>query len=179
MTSTVDADGVTATSSDRATIRSRVRERMREQDLAGYVAFTPSNVAYLSGFVSYFLSTWWRMHGTVMVAMATDGDLPPVLIVGDAEGEAARGASVDCDVVDYPMWVETRGYADILRDPGSEVRRPSQWRDEDVSARLAAALLARHAIFHSGGFWHGWRPDNSILPAAIIRPGRSSTASLG
>jgi Xaa-Pro aminopeptidase len=140
VTSTVDADGVTATSSDRATIRSRVRERMREQDLAGYVAFTPSNVAYLSGFVSYFLSTWWRMHGTVMVAMATDGDLPPVLIVGDAEGEAARGASVDCDVVDYPMWVETRGYADILRDPGSEVRRPSQWRDEDIADRLAASL---------------------------------------
>ncbi len=140
MTSTIDVDDVTATASDRAVIRSRVRERMRQQGLAGYVAFTPSNVTYLSGFVSYFLSTWWRMHGTVMVVMATDDARPPVLVVGDAEGEAARGASVDCDVVDYPMWVETRGYADILRDPGAEHPRPSQWRDEDISARLTGAL---------------------------------------
>jgi Xaa-Pro aminopeptidase len=100
VTSTIDADGVTATASVRALIRARVRERMRAQGIAGYVAFTPSNVAYLSGFVSYFLSTWWRMHGTVMVAMATDGDRPPMLVVGDAEGAAARGASVDCEVVD-------------------------------------------------------------------------------
>jgi Xaa-Pro aminopeptidase len=131
---------VTATATDRAIIRCRVRDRMREQGLAGYVAFTPSNVAYLSGFVSYFLSTWWRMHGTVMVAMATDVARDPMLVIGDAEGAAARAATTGCDVVDYPMWVETRGYADILRDPGAEPRRPSQWRDEDIAARLTMCL---------------------------------------
>jgi Xaa-Pro aminopeptidase len=140
VTSTIDADGVTAAASDRAVIRSRVRERMREQGLVGYIAFTPSNVTYLSGFVSYFLSTWWRMHGTVMVAMSTEDSRRPVLVVGDAEGAAARGAAVDCDVVDYPMWVETRSLADIRRDPGTEPSRPSQWRDEDIAARLTAAL---------------------------------------
>jgi Xaa-Pro aminopeptidase len=142
VTSATDVDGVTATASDRDVIRGRVRERMRERELVGYVAFTPSNVAYLSGFVSYFLSTWWRMHGTVMVAMSTDDTREPMLVVGDAEASAARAAAVDCDVVDYPMWVETRGYADILRDPGAELRRPSQWRDEDIADRLTGCLHA-------------------------------------
>lgn len=140
MTVAAATSGLVATSADRAEIRSRVRERLRREDLAGYIAFTPSNVAYLSGFVSYFLSMWWRMHGTVMVVMATDEERPPVLIVGDAEGQAARAGSVDCDVLDYPMWVETRTHADIVRDPGPGPVRPSQWRDADIAQRLLEGL---------------------------------------
>lgn len=129
-----------ATLADRKLLRSRVRQSLAETGLDGYIGFTPSNVSYLSGYVSYFLSTWWRMHGTVMVALNADVDVSPVLIVGDAEMASARDAALGCDVRTYPMWVETNGYADILIEPTDNKARPTQWREEDIDRTLVAAL---------------------------------------
>ncbi len=129
-----------ASLADRQVLRSRVRSTLAEKGLAGYLGFTPSNVSYLSGYVSYFLSTWWRMHGTVMLALTVDESTAPLLIVGDAEESGARAAALGCEVLSYPMWVETRGYADIRREPEDDTQRPTQWRDEDIEARMSEAL---------------------------------------
>ena len=130
-----------ATGEERERIRSRVRAALADAGLDGYVAFTPSNVTYLSGYVSYFLSNWWRMHGTVFFALGTDGGRSPRLVLGDAEEGSARSTVRDVEVDSYPMWVETRGYAGIQAPPpGREVQRPAQWREDDIDVRLKTAL---------------------------------------
>lgn len=128
-----------ATVDARNEIRSEIRGALEDAGVRGYVAITPSNVFYTSGYVSYFLSTWWRMHGSVLSLMSVDR--PGVhLIVGDAEEAGARAGAVDCDVRAYPMWVETRGLAGIEQDPGPEPQRPSQWRTQDIDALLMDSL---------------------------------------
>jgi Xaa-Pro dipeptidase len=130
-----------ATSEERETIRARVRERLNDAGLDGYVAFTPSNVTYLSGYVSYFLSNWWRMHGTVFVALDASGAQTPRLVLGDAEEVSARTTVAGAEVDSYPMWVETRGYAGIQAPPPEgEMQRPAQWREDDIDARLQTTL---------------------------------------
>ena len=130
-----------ATTEEREAIRAKVRERLSGAGLDGYVAFTPSNVTYLSGYVSYFLSNWWRMHGTVFVALDADGARAPRLVLGDAEEGSARSTVVGAEVDSYPMWVETRGYAGIqTAPPEGEVQRPAQWREDDIDRRLHTTL---------------------------------------
>lgn len=134
---------VAATPEDRDRIRSRVRERLSQEGLDGYVAFTPSNVTYLSGYVSYFLTNWWRMHGTVFFALDASAVTTPRLVLGDAEEESARSTVLGVDVDSYRMWVETRGYAGILAEPpAQEVQRPAQWHESDIDARLLETLRA-------------------------------------
>jgi Xaa-Pro dipeptidase len=71
----------------------RIRQRLRERGLDAYVAYTPSNVFYATGFQSYFLMQWWRMHGTVMALIPADERQPPALLVSDFEAAAARRQS--------------------------------------------------------------------------------------
>jgi Xaa-Pro aminopeptidase len=125
----------------RAQIRVGVRAGLERKGLAGYVAFTPSNVTYLSGYVSYFLSNWWRMHGTVLCAIDTAGHHEPRLVLGDAEEGSARSSVRHTEVDSYPMWVETRGYAGIQQaPPAGEPQRPAQWRETDLDVRFRDAL---------------------------------------
>ena len=132
---------LTATPEDREQIRTRVRKRLTEARLDGYVAFTPSNVTYLSGYVSFFLSNWWRMHGTVFFAIDASGAGTSRLVLGDAEEGSARTTVRGADVESYPMWVETRGYAGIqVEPPAGEPQRPAQWHEIDIDARLKEAL---------------------------------------
>ncbi len=132
-------DELVAATAVRHEIRTDVRGALEDAGIRGYVAVTPSNVFYTSGYVSYFLSSWWRMHGTVFTVLAVDRP-DTHLIVGDAEEVGARAGAVDCEVHAYPMWVETRGLAGIETDPGPEPRRPSQWRVEDIDDLLRTAL---------------------------------------
>lgn len=125
----------------REIIRLRVREQLQQRNLNGYVAFTPSNVTYLSGYVSYFLSNWWRMQGTAFVAMDAEGNRAPHLVLGDAEESSASSTVVGCEVFGYPMWVETRSYAAIQLPPDPEEKaRPPQWREEDLDRALETVL---------------------------------------
>lgn len=133
------ASDLVASAAARQEMRADVRGALEDAGVSGYVAITPSNVFYVSGYVSYFLSSWWRMHGTVLSVLAVDR--PEVrLIVGDAEEAGARAGAVECEVYAYPMWVETRGLAGIEADPGPEPRRPSQWRTEDIDDLLLRSL---------------------------------------
>lgn len=129
---------------DRETIRGRITAVLAEAGLDGYVAFTPSNVFYVSGYISYFLSNWWRMHGTVASVITADDTERPGLVLGDAEESSARRSDIGCDVYAYPMWVETRDLAGLRKQPDArEVPRPDQFRDADLDATLRAALEAR------------------------------------
>ncbi|MGW3809307.1 M24 family metallopeptidase [Micromonospora sp. NPDC005113] len=130
-------EDTTASVEDREELRSRVRAAMADAGVAGYVAITPSNVFYTSGYVSYFLTAWWRMHGTVFSVVGPEA---VHLVVGDAEEVGARAGAVACEVRSYPMWVETRGLAGISADPGPEPQRPAQWRPEDIDTQLLRSL---------------------------------------
>jgi Xaa-Pro aminopeptidase len=137
-------EAVHAGPSVREAIRTNIRKRAAQAGLKGYIASTPSNVTYVSGYLSYFLTNWWRMHGTVMVVLDTEGDDAPCLILGDPEEVSAREAAPGCDVYAYPMWTETRDLAGIRRDPGPEPSRPTQWR-EDIDM-LLREVLERHSL---------------------------------
>jgi Xaa-Pro aminopeptidase len=41
----------------------KIRTALHESDAVAYVATTPSNIRYVTGFGRYFVSEWWRMHG--------------------------------------------------------------------------------------------------------------------
>ncbi|WP_161958536.1 M24 family metallopeptidase [Ornithinimicrobium cavernae] len=133
------ADELLASPEERREIRADVRGALADAGVTGYVAITPSNVFYTSGYVSYFLSSWWRMHGSVFTVLSVD-DPEVHLIVGDAEEVGARAGAVECEVRAYPMWVETRGLAGIEVDPGPEPHRPSQWRTDDIDELLKRSL---------------------------------------
>jgi Xaa-Pro dipeptidase len=47
-------------------ILAAIRGRLRDRGLDAYIAYTPSNVFYATGFQSYFLMQWWRMQGMVL-----------------------------------------------------------------------------------------------------------------
>jgi len=64
-------------------ILSAIRGRIRDRGLDAYIAYTPSNVFYTTGFQSYFLMQWWRMQGTVLAVFPADGSLEVGMMVGD------------------------------------------------------------------------------------------------
>ena len=53
-------------------ILAAIRGRLRDRGLDAYIAYTPSNVFYATGFQSYFLMQWWRMQGTVLAIVPAD-----------------------------------------------------------------------------------------------------------
>lgn len=126
----------------RTLIRARIRERLASRGLDGYIAYTPSNVFYTTGYQSYFLSEWWRMLGTVMAVLPTDEGQRPALMVSDFEAGAAASVSDLADIRPYRLWVEPRN-AELLRDgpPEPAEGRPAQY-DEAEQDRIMAAILA-------------------------------------
>ncbi|MDP9459024.1 MAG: hypothetical protein M3Q22_01820, partial [Actinomycetota bacterium] len=68
----------------RETILDDIRRRCQDLGVDAYLAYTPSNVLYTSGFQSYFLSEWpWRMLGTVLVLVPADPALEPAIVISD------------------------------------------------------------------------------------------------
>lgn len=146
-TSAVSPDDVQAEPDVREAIRANIRTRATQAGLRGYIASTPSNVTYVSGYSSYFLTNWWRMHGTVMVVIDGEGGGAPSLILGDPEEASAREAAPNCGVYAYPMWTETRDLEGIRQDPGPERPRPTQWREDDIDTLLRDALERHNLMF--------------------------------
>lgn len=119
----------------------RIRERLRERGLAGYVAFTPSNLQYTTGFRSYFVSEWWRLHGTVLAFIPASDDLPVTLMVSDFEEKTARAASPDVELRTYRLWVDL-ATAEQMAAPLDEApaQRPEQWDAAELDRRVAETL---------------------------------------
>lgn len=133
-----------------ADILARIRQRLRATGLDAYIAYTPSNVFYATGFQSYFLMEWWRMHGTVMVVIPADGDLPPGLMISDFEAGSARAVSGIDDVRPFRLWVELRDAVSLRRPAaaGEEDRpRPAQY-DTDEQDRIMSGLLEDRGLLN-------------------------------
>src|SRR3712207_5181352 len=104
----------------RERILSAIRRRLRERELDAYLAYTPSNVFYATGFQSYFHMQWWRMQGTVLALIPADESVEPGMMIGDFEATPARRVSGIRDVRAYRLWPEIRDAASVEEPLRSE-----------------------------------------------------------
>ncbi len=129
-------------------IHSSIRERLQSRGLDAYVAYTPSNVFYATGFQSYFLTQWWRMQGTVLAVIPADEAVEVGIMVGDFEAKPARRVSGIGDVRSYRLWPEIRD-AETVQEPlaygESEMPRPAQF-DEDEQDGILRGLLGDRSL---------------------------------
>lgn len=128
----------------------KIRQHLRAAGLAGYVAYTPSNVYYVTGFRSYFLSEWWRMHGTVFALVPADERNPVTLVLSDFERGAAAAAAPDADASTYRLWVDLQTAEELAVpvDRADVAPRPAQYDPAELDAALATAL---HDLGMAGG----------------------------
>jgi Xaa-Pro dipeptidase len=129
-------------------ILSAIRGRLRERGLDAYIAYTPSNVFYATGFQSYFLMQWWRMQGTVLALIPADESVEVGMMVGDFEAKPARRISGIGDVRSYMLWPEIRDAQAVqrpLESGESEVPRPAQF-DEGEQDEILRGLLGDRGL---------------------------------
>lgn len=119
-----------------------IRRRLAEEGLSGYVAVTPSNLFYVTGFRSYFVSEWWRMHGTVFALVPADPRKPVTVVLGDFEEKTARAAAPDVQLRTYRLWVDLNTAEEMAADPSGAqpASRPEQYDDGELDGVLTAAL---------------------------------------
>jgi Xaa-Pro dipeptidase len=122
-------------------VLNKIRTALHESDAVAYVATTPSNIRYVTGFGSYFVSEWWRMHGTVFAVVPADASLPVRLVVSDFEARTARDAAPEVQQHTYPLWVDLGTAAELASadEPGAPTR-PEQYREPELVGALAAGL---------------------------------------
>jgi Xaa-Pro aminopeptidase len=123
----------------------RIRSRLRGLGLAAYVATSPSTVFYTSGFQSYFLSEWWRWHGSVIVVIPADEASEPALMVSDFEAPHAGHASPIHDVRSFRVWVELRDAAEIAGAAltTADAGRPAQFDGNELEQIIRGILRDR------------------------------------
>ena len=130
-------------------ILSAVRRRLRDRGLEAYIAYTPSNVFYATGFQSYFLMQWWRMQGTVLAVIPTDESVEVGMMVGDFEAKPARRVSGIGDVRSYRLWPEIRDAEEVQEPLGSgefEMPRPAQFDEGEQDGILRGLLGDRRLL---------------------------------
>jgi Xaa-Pro aminopeptidase len=122
----------------------KLRAHLRSADLNGYIAATPSNVFYTTGFRSYFLSEWWRMHGTVFALIPADDTAPVTLVLSDFECKAATAAAPGVAMSPYRLWVDLHTEAELANADAAEAPRPAQYDPTELDAALGGALHELH-----------------------------------
>ncbi|HEV8044227.1 MAG TPA: Xaa-Pro peptidase family protein [Rubrobacter sp.] len=129
-------------------ILSAIRRRLQDRGLDAYIAYTPSNVYYATGFQSYFLMQWWRMQGTVLAIIPADESLDVGMMIGDFEARPAQRVSGIRDVLPFRLWPEIRD-AQTLQAPleSGEVEppRPAQF-DESEQDEIVRELLGDRGL---------------------------------
>lgn len=130
-------------------ILSAIRGRLRARGLDAYLAYTPSNVFYATGFQSYFLMQWWRMQGTVLAVIPADESVAVGMMIGDFEAKPAQRVSGIRDVRAYRLWPEIRD-AEALREPSpdGETPRPAQF-DEGEQDGILRGLLGDRGLLEA------------------------------
>src|SRR5215211_2847999 len=129
-------------------VLSAIRRRLQARGLDAYIAYTPSNVFYATGFQSYFLTQWWRMQGTVLAVIPADEYAEVGMMVGDFEAKPARRVSGIRDVRAYMLWPEIREAEAVQKPLGSgesETPRPAQF-DEDEQDGILRGLLGDRGL---------------------------------
>jgi Xaa-Pro dipeptidase len=132
-------------------ILSAIRQRLHHRGLDAYIAYTPSNFYYTTGFQSYFLMQWWRMQGTVLAVIPADESLEIGMMIGDFEAKPAQRVSGIRDVRPYRLWPEIRD-AEMLQEPlesgEAEIPRPAQF-DEDEQDEIVRGLLGDRGLLNA------------------------------
>lgn len=129
-----------------AELRKRLQRNLRVQGVDVYIACTPSNVHYTSGFQSSFLDLSWQMTGTDMVVLPSDEDLEPAIIVSEYCAPLAAGSSDIQDIRAYSMWTEGRDFKTVAGSTGavnSPLQRPEQYEPREIFALLKSILQDR------------------------------------
>ncbi len=118
-----------------------IRAALKSRGHAGYIAYTPSSVFYVTGFRSYFISEWWRMHGTVLAFVPADESQPVMLLVSDFEARTAAAAAPDVELSTYRLWVDLSTAEQMAAQPDLGVPvRPEQWDDGELDRRVSEVL---------------------------------------
>ena len=125
--------------------RRRVQQELQRLEIDAYLAGTPANIYYTTGFFSPVVNLSFRLMGTDAVLIPADPSLPPALITSDFAAPAARAATSIDDIRAYRMWVENRDLDVIAGPDGANARlsRPPQWNPDEIDATLTAILSDR------------------------------------
>ena len=129
-------------------VRSRLREQLQQRKIDAYLAYTPSNLFYTTGFLSPVVALSWRLMGTDLALVPADSSSAPALITSDFVETPARAATTIEDIRTYKMWVENRD-VDVLTGSatfsasGAQLSRPPQWDQAEIHGALREVLGER------------------------------------
>ncbi len=126
-----------------ADLRKRLQGNLKAARVDVYIACTPSNVHYTSGFQSAFIDLSWQMTGTDLVIVPADEALAPALIVSEYCAPDAAAQSDIADVRTYSMWTEGRDFALLSRAEPQIVARPEQYDTAEIFGLIADVLTER------------------------------------
>lgn len=118
-----------------ADLRSRLKKKLRQNGVDVYIACTPSNVHYTSGFQSAFIELSWQMTGTDLVVVPSAEELEPAIIVSEYCAADAKAQSDIADIRTYTMWTEGRDFGlvgDAALDGGAIIDRPEQFDPDEI-----------------------------------------------
>ncbi|MCW0001571.1 Xaa-Pro peptidase family protein [Pararhizobium sp. YC-54] len=123
-------------------VRKKIQLELQKAGLSAYLAITPANFFYTSGYQSSFLDLSWRMTGTDMVLVPADPSLQPVMIISDFQAsDAARATDID-DIRTYSMWIEARDFDVVSGGARTDLRpsRPEQYRHAEIASIVASVF---------------------------------------
>ena len=139
-------------------VRRRLQGEMQQRNIGAYLACTPANIYYTTGFFAPLVNLSWRLMGTDFAIIPADPALPPALVTSDFVAGPARAASGLDDVRPYRMWVENRE-VELLSGENPEsaaIYRPPQFHQSEIHRQISAALqergLAQSAIGVDGRY---------------------------
>ena len=105
-------------------VRRKLMQELQKYNIDAYLAYTPSNLFYTTGFLSPVVALSWRLMGTDLCLIPADPTLSPALITSDFVETPARASTDIKDIRTYKMWVENRD-VDILSNSTSPWNGPS------------------------------------------------------
>ena len=125
--------------------RRRISEELRRLEIDAFLAFTPANIYYATGFFSPVVNLSFRLMGTDTALIPADPALSPALLTSDFAAPAARAVTSIQDIRAYRMWVENRDLDVIAGPAGAAARlsRPPQWNPDEIDAAVSAMLADR------------------------------------
>jgi Xaa-Pro aminopeptidase len=131
---------------ERDQIVGRVRERLHADGLDAYLAYTPSNNFYCSGFRSWLVGEHWRFHGGNLTLVPADPGLPVAMMVPEMEAKSAQRESKIEDIRGFTMWMETRDLDVVTTPPvdgGVHFHRTSWWDAKEQDTIMQEILDER------------------------------------
>ena len=126
-------------------VRSRVREQLQARKVDAYLAYTPSNLFYTTGFLSPVVALSWRLMGTDMALIPADSASPPALITSDFVEAPARAATTIQDIRTYRMWVENRDI-DVISGAASEANLESEGVQAVKEIDIGIGVVHAHVL---------------------------------